>query len=65
MEDYRIHALDGMALINGIPCIPVSVYRTAEDTDTNVVEGSFFLSSDQSRIYRLDTATGTVEEVVG
>mgnify|MGYP000307234913 FL=1 len=54
-----------MALINGIPCIPVSVYRTAEDTDTNVVEGSFFLSSDQSRIYRLDTATGTVEEVVG
>lgn len=65
MEDYRIYALDGMALINGIPCIPVSVYRTAEDTDTNVVEGSFFLSSDQSRIYRLDTATGTVEEVVG
>ena len=65
MEDYRIYALDGKALINGIPCIPVSVYRTAEDTDTNVVEGSFFLSSDQSRIYRLDTATGTVEEVVG
>lgn len=65
MEDYRIYALDGMALINGIPCIPVSVYRTAEDTDTNVVEGSFFLSSDQSRIYRLDTATGTVEEVAG
>ena len=65
MEDYRIYALDGMALIDGIPCIPVGVYRTAENTDTNVVEGSFFLASDQSRIYRLDTDTGTVEEVAG
>ena len=27
MEDYRIYALDGMALIDGIPCIPVGVYR--------------------------------------
>ena len=44
MEDYRIYALDGMALIDGIPCIPVGVYRTAENTDTNVVEGSFFLA---------------------
>ena len=65
MEDYRIYALDGMALIDGIPCIPVGVYRTAENTDTNVVEGSFFLASDQSCIYRLDTDTGTVEEVAG
>ena len=48
-----------------IPCIPVGVYRTAENTDTNVVEGSFFLASDQSCIYRLDTDTGTVEEVAG
>ena len=61
MEDYRIYALDGMALIDGIPCIPVGVYRTAENTDTNVVEGSFFLASDQSCIYRLDTDTGTVK----
>ena len=53
------------ALIDGIPCIPVGVYRTAENTDTNVVEGSFFLASDQSCIYRLDTDTGTVEEVAG
>ena len=65
MEDYRIYALDGMALIDGIPCIPVGVYRTAENTDTNVVEGSFFLASDQSCIYRLDLDTGTVEEVAG
>ena len=33
--------------------------------DVQLPEGSFFLASDQSCIYRLDTDTGTVEEVAG
>ena len=59
MEDYRIYALDGMALIDGIPCIPVGVYRTAENTDTNVVEGSFFLADLMGMEVR-DAASGAV-----
>lgn len=65
MEEYNVYARDGVALVNGYPCIHLNIYRIAETTQTNVVAGSYFLSADQRHIYKLDVETGTVVEVAG
>ena len=70
VERARVHKNMVILKLQGVPDVNSALaMRNAvlyiDRKDVQLPEGSFFLASDQSRIYRLDTDTGTVEEVAG
>ncbi len=63
MEEYNIYSSSGTVMVNGVPCVRLSICRIAENTDTNQAVGEYFLSGDRKHIYRLNVDTGMVEEM--
>lgn len=63
MAEYRIYPLAGSVLVDGRPCIHVSVYSVDEASGANEVAGEYFIAADQSHIYQRDTISGRVSEV--
>lgn len=59
MEDYTIIPQDGLVLVDGIISFRLDVY----DSSTNQVAGSYMITLDGSRIYRLDPISRTVEPI--
>lgn len=62
MDDYRIYTQDGIAKVNGNPCLRMSVYKIT-DGGGNEVAGHYFLSTDGLHVYKLDVATNNVVEL--
>lgn len=62
MDDYTVYAMDGAVMIDGIPCMHLSVYDDSP-SGTNEAAGQYFMSADGQHIYRLDSAANTVEEL--
>lgn len=65
MASYRIYPLAGSVLVDGRPCLHMSVYSIDETAGTNQIAGEFFIASDKSHIYRRDSINGRVYEVGG
>lgn len=62
MDDYRIYTQDGMARVNGNPCLRMSVYKITEGGG-NEIAGHYFLSTDGLHVYKLDVSTNNVVEL--
>lgn len=61
MADYRVYARDGLVLINDQSCMRIDVCQVDERIGTNVIAGSYYLSSDGLRLYRMED--GAVREL--
>lgn len=62
MDAYNVYPLAGSVLVDGKPCLHISVYSVNE-AGTNVLAGEYFISADKSHIYRRDAASGRVSVV--
>ncbi len=62
MDDYRIYTQDGIAWVDEIPCLRMSVYRM-EEGGVNEIAGHFFLSTDGQHVYKLNVGTNKVVEL--
>lgn len=62
MEDYTVYAMDGVVLIDGIPCMSMNVYQEGR-VGANEIAGQYFISSDGLHIYQLDLEANTVKEL--
>lgn len=60
MEPYNVYNIDGLVMVDGVPCMEFRVYSRSEE-GTNDVAGIYLISGDKSKIYRLDKAAGTIE----
>ncbi len=58
MKKYRIYPAEGVVLVNKEVCRQFNVYSVSAPEQTNTIQGTYFLSTDQRHIYRLDEATG-------
>lgn len=58
MKKYRIYAADGVVMVDEKLCRQFNVYSVNAPEQTNTIQGTYFLSTDQRYIYRLDNATG-------
>jgi hypothetical protein len=64
MDDYNIYALDGTVMVDGEPCLHLKVCSNPDpDSKANSISGDYLMSGDEKKIYRLDTANGTVTEL--
>lgn len=62
MDDYTVYAMDGVVLIDGIPCMSMNVYQEGR-VGANEIAGQYFISSDGQHIYQLDLEANTVKEL--
>lgn len=62
MDDYRIYTQDGIAWVDDIPCLRMSVYRM-EEGGINEIAGHYFLSTDGLHVYKLNVGTNQVVEL--
>lgn len=63
MDEYNVYPLAGSVLVDGKPCLHISVYSVDAASGTNVIAGEYFISADKSHIYRRDAASGRVSVV--
>lgn len=63
MEEYNVFVQDGLIMVYGSPCVRISVYSVNEQTGSNEIAGSYFLSADGHHVYRYDTESNSVEEL--
>lgn len=63
MDDYKVYALEGSAMVNGMPCIRMKVYSRDNPKGTNELAGSYLLSNDGQHLYQLDEVAGKVTEL--
>ena len=63
MDEYEVFPLDGVAMVDGQPCIRVNVYSSRNAQNSNEFMGSFLMSMNEGTLYRLDPVTGEVSEV--
>lgn len=52
MKEYMVFPKQGWVMVDDVSCREISVYRQDEQTATNVLVGTFYLSSDLSQIYK-------------
>lgn len=52
MSAYKVYPQQGRVLVNGISCREIMVYRADPEKGTNVLMGTFYLSSDLEHLYR-------------
>ena len=62
MRDYMPFAQQGWVLVDGVSCREINVYLQDIQTATNVYMGTYYLSSDMSRIYQR-TTDGKITEL--
>ena len=65
MESYQVYSMNGMVLINDQPCMHLDVYSVDETTQTNVMAGCYYISSDGTRLYELNPVTNIMTELAG
>lgn len=58
MENYRIYAVDGTALVDGQPCMRIAVYNANNPEHTNDFVAYFLLAGDGTTVYKVDSETG-------
>lgn len=63
MEEYNVYYLEGEALVNGIPCIRLRVYRMIPPEMSNKIAGTYFLTADKTQLFRLDMESNAVSEI--
>lgn len=54
MQAYMVFPQQGWVMVDDISCREISVYRQDAQTATNVLEGTFYLSSDLTHIFKKD-----------
>lgn len=52
MREYMVFPRQGWVMVDDVSCREISVYRQDEQTATNVLVGTFYLSSDLTQIYK-------------
>lgn len=52
MQDYMIYPQQGWVMVNDIECREIMVYRMDPQTATNVVVGTYYLSSDLTHVFQ-------------
>lgn len=63
MEEYNVLVQDGLIMVYGSPCVRISAYSVNQQTGSNEIAGSYFLSADGQHVYRYDTESNSVEEL--
>ena len=63
MEEYNVLVQDGLIMVYGSPCVRISAYSVNQETGSNEIAGSYFLSADGQHVYRYDTESNSVEEL--
>lgn len=62
MEEYNVYSLAGSVLVDGKPCLHITVYKV-DASGSNALAGEYFISADKSHIYRREAANGRVSVV--
>lgn len=52
MKAYMVFPKQGWVMVDDVSCREISVYRQDEQTATNVLVGTFYLSSDLTQVYK-------------
>ena len=52
MHDYKVYPQQGWVLVDGISCREMNVYLQDVRTATNVYKGTYYLSSDMTKIFQ-------------
>ena len=53
MEEYNIYIMTGLTYVDGEACLRIKIYSDNNDVGTNVHVGTYFMSGNAERIYRL------------
>lgn len=53
MADYSVYPMDGAVLVDGILCLKLQAYPPHEETQANVIGGTYLLSGDKAHLYLL------------
>lgn len=61
MQDYRVYAMDGLAMVGQTPCMRLNVYSTNPETGTTEIAGQYLMNSTGSQVYRV--GAGELEEL--
>lgn len=61
MSEYRVYALEGQVMVNGIPCIQMQVYKNDLPEGSNAISGSYMLTGDKKHLYRHEEGGSVVE----
>lgn len=62
MSEYRVYPVDGLVRVSGEPCRVFNVYLMDLPAETNTFMGTFYLSTDNQKVFKLDE-TGTIVSV--
>ena len=62
MSEYRVYPVDGLVRVSGEPCRVLNVYLMDLPAESNTFMGTFYLSTDNSKVFKLDE-TGTIVSV--
>jgi len=54
MSEYRVYPVDGLVRVSGEPCRVLNVYLMDLPAESNTFMGTFYLSTDNSKIFKLD-----------
>lgn len=63
MESYRVYAMDGIVMVNGEPCLRLSVYSRDSVGQGNDFSGTYLLNRSGTRLYVLDEQDNEVKEL--
>ena len=62
MEEYHVYAEDGYSMVDDTACFCMNLYETSA-VGSNNIEGTYLLSVDGQKLYKLDRATNQVTEL--
>lgn len=53
MRVYRIYPIEGMVMVDGVPCLKLQAYQMNQKSKANEIVGVYLLSGDKSHLYQL------------
>lgn len=60
MSEYRVYPVDGLVRVSGEPCRVLNVYLMDLPAESNTFMGTFYLSTDNSKLFKLDDSGAIV-----
>ena len=60
MSEYRVYPVDGLVRVSGEPCRVLNVYLLDLPAESNTFMGTFYLSTDNSKVFKLDESGAIV-----
>lgn len=63
MAEYRVYPVEGWVRVSGVTCRVLNVYVLDLPEETNTFMGTFYLSSDNSQLFKLDESSGVIVKV--